>query len=199
MHLYPLPMVISRSQPHLKPTSRASIWRPRCPLTRRQESRSRLACSASSFMVSITAQATVTLTLPLGISINTYYKYGHVPTDPNPEWYDFTANAQFLEGPVGGSGPESVVLTFTDGQTGDDDLNPNGVIVDPGALGLTVPNATITGPAAVTRGQVAGFTVSANDLSSSAKRPGLRIRSTGMTAVPSRPSPAHPATVRAYR
>ena len=119
------------------------------------------------------AQATVTLTLPPGVSINTYYKYGRLPTDSTPTWYDFTANAQFLEGAGGSAGQESVVLTLTDGQTGDDDVNANGVIVDPGTLGLTVPDATISGPTAVSRGQTAGFTVSTTDVSSNARAAGF--------------------------
>ena len=85
------------------------------------------------------AQANVTLTLPSGVSMNTYFKYGLLPTNSTDTWYDFTADAQFVPGSSGGTGPESVVLTLTDGAAGDDDVNANGVIVDPGALGVILP------------------------------------------------------------
>jgi hypothetical protein len=71
---------------------------------------------------------TVKLFLPANIRVNSYYKYGPTPQDPDPHWYEFlfdgTTGAEIL--------PDRVVLHFVDGQRGDDDLTANGEITEPG-------------------------------------------------------------------
>lgn len=75
------------------------------------------------------AATTVEIFLPAGTIVNQYLKFGSEPTDPTPHWYPFT-----FDGTTGAVFyPEKIVLHFVDGQRGDDDLNANGVIVDPGA------------------------------------------------------------------
>ena len=143
------------------------------------------------------AQANVTLTLPVGVSMNTYYKYGLLPTDSTDTWYDFTADAQFVPGSSGGTGPESVILTLTDGAAGDDDVNANGVIVDPARSALFFPALQSQAPLRpllvkqpASRFQRASHPQAINPLAS-------RIRSTGTMALPRRPSPPRPATAPA--
>ncbi len=58
----------------------------------------------------------------------TYWKYGPTPTNPAPHWYPF--------GGFSASG-NSYTLTLIDGSEGDDDLDKNGTIKDPG--GVMVP------------------------------------------------------------
>ena len=60
---------------------------------------------------------------------NSYLKFGPTPDDPEPHWYDFSydgvTGAQF-EG-------NRITLFLKDGLRGDDDLEVNGEIFDPGA------------------------------------------------------------------
>ncbi|QDV81438.1 Serine-aspartate repeat-containing protein D precursor [Stieleria magnilauensis] len=62
--------------------------------------------------------------------ISNYYKYGPTPDDTDPHYYRFTRTSKWG---IQSLSPGEVVLRFTDGRTGDDDLTENGVIVDPGA------------------------------------------------------------------
>jgi ELWxxDGT repeat protein len=77
---------------------------------------------------------TVTITVPTGATPTTYWKYGPIPGNLTPHWYEFlfdgTTGAQIM--------PGKIVLHLVDGGRGDDDLTANGVIVDPGALGAWV-------------------------------------------------------------
>ena len=100
-------------------------------------------------------QTRVIIELPEGVTADTYYKIGRTPAQSTAHVYAFMADndlntyddgAQLLD--LNGDGDiERIVLTFTDGQTGDDDLSANGIIVDPGYLGYasTNPGQTITG------------------------------------------------------
>ena len=78
---------------------------------------------------------TVTLHLPAGANpasaptINTYYKFGPVPTNNVNHWYEFltdgTTGATIVE--------DEITLNFIDGDRGDDDLDDtNGIIIDLG-------------------------------------------------------------------
>jgi len=71
---------------------------------------------------------TVTLYMPTGVKVNQYWEFG-----PNG-WFNFTwdgqTGAQFRD--VNGDGTKDIVLTFVDGQRGDNDGIANGVIVERG-------------------------------------------------------------------
>jgi len=83
--------------------------------------------------VEVGASVTVTVHLEPGTQADTYYVFGPTPDDPNPHWYPFmydgTSGAKVYS--------DRIELTFVDGQRGDDDLTANGVIVDPGAPGVS--------------------------------------------------------------
>ncbi|NUQ63575.1 MAG: hypothetical protein HUU20_13955 [Pirellulales bacterium] len=93
---------------------------------------------------------TVTLYFPQGTIVNTYFKFGATSENTTPHWYEFrydgTTGAEILG--------DRIVLHFVDGQRGDDDLEANGRIVDPGSPGFTVrpPVASAGGPYAATEG-----------------------------------------------
>ena len=101
-----------------------------------------LAFEVGGLMPGTPVIVTIRLPLGLGTAINAYYKYGQTPDNATPHWYAFTLDA------VGGTGAEilgdSVVLHFVDGRRGDDDLTPNGAVVEPGAPVM----ADVTPPAA---------------------------------------------------
>ena len=82
--------------------------------------------------VDVGGTTVVTIYLPEGQTADTYYKYGPTPGDADPHWYEFmwngTTGAQ-INGNV-------ITLTFVDGQRGDDDLVPEGKIVDLGGPGV---------------------------------------------------------------
>lgn len=72
----------------------------------------------------------VSLLLPEGTQeVNSYFKFGPTPDNPEPHCYDFsfdgTTGAQIL-------GNGEIMITFVDGLRGDSDLTVNGVITDPG-------------------------------------------------------------------
>jgi len=74
--------------------------------------------------------ATVTLYLPAGAAPTTYYRYGPLVPGP-PEWYEF-----MFDGTTGAEITDNVItLNFVDGDRGDDDLTPDGTIVDAGGPG----------------------------------------------------------------
>jgi hypothetical protein len=86
------------------------------------------------------AATTVTVDLP-PINVNTWWKYGPTPDNPQPHWYSWNYNpltgigAEFINTD---SDPEfeRVLLHFIDGQRGDSDLTANGIILDPGGPGF---------------------------------------------------------------
>lgn len=84
---------------------------------------------------------TVTLILHNGSSINKYYKYGPMPDNVDPHWYDFIYDGQtgaLINGNI-------ITLHFVDGQRGDEDLTANGSKEEPGdpaiagTTGITEP------------------------------------------------------------
>ena len=74
------------------------------------------------------ATTEVTLTLPPGCAANTYYKFGPTPGDPTAHWYDFSWDG-YTGAVIYGN---TVILTFLDGERGDDDLAADGSITDAG-------------------------------------------------------------------
>lgn len=91
------------------------------------------------------ASTVVTILLPRGVAAVDYLKYGPTPDDPAPHWYRFP-----YDGVTGAvivpETPEAqgrILLHFTDGLRGDDDLSANGVIVDPGVPVLTTNRAPV--------------------------------------------------------
>jgi len=82
----------------------------------------------------VTVGGATTVTLYIPQKVDTYWKYGAEPGDPTDHWYEFlfdgtTPGAEILRG-------KEVILHFVDGQRGDDDLQANGRIVEPGAVGI---------------------------------------------------------------
>jgi hypothetical protein len=86
-----------------------------------------------------------------------YYKYGATPASPSDHWYNFLFGQQTDGDSVVGTGMEIVggnlVLHLVDGGRGDDDLSPNGVIVDIGGPAVASRSQTI-----LTSDHVAGST-----------------------------------------
>jgi len=72
------------------------------------------------------SEAIVTLYLPQGSNPTTYYKYGPTPDNQTDHWYEFRYDGTGAE--INGN---VITLHFVDGERGDADLAPNGVIVDP--------------------------------------------------------------------
>lgn len=79
----------------------------------------------------------VELEFPMGVDFNSYYKYGRVPGSIEPRWHEFMYDGQ--------SGAEidgnRVLLHLVDGVRGDDDLEADGNLIDPGGPALAGPNA----------------------------------------------------------
>ncbi len=86
--------------------------------------------------------ATVALYPPEDVSLNTYYKYGPTPDHPAPHWYEFTYDGDTGAETAGGI----LILHFLDGARGDDDITPNGVIVESGGPGQddTIPSPVLS-------------------------------------------------------
>ena len=76
----------------------------------------------------------VAIVLPEGVTPTTYYKYGRTPDNAEPHWYEFMWDG-YTGAVINGN---IVTLYFLDGERGDDDLQRNGVILDPGAPGFSV-------------------------------------------------------------
>ncbi len=73
-------------------------------------------------------RATVEMTYPQALPANAqYYKYGKTADNNQDHWYVY---------PNASISGNKVILTLTDGQTGDDDLQANGVIRDPGGVAV---------------------------------------------------------------
>ena len=86
---------------------------------------------------------------PPGVQFSSYWKYGREPDEPNtpdddwkkdPHWYEFTFDATTQTGAIPAVGG-SIDLYLRDGERGDDDLEVNGVIWDPGGgVGRLTPS-----------------------------------------------------------
>jgi len=82
-----------------------------------------------------TVVLTITFASSIPSGVCSFWKYGPTPTDPRQHWYPL---------PIGHDNGDSVMtVTLTDGGPGDHDLTANGVIVDPGGLGVpsSVPSS----------------------------------------------------------
>ncbi|MBE9214014.1 putative Ig domain-containing protein, partial [Plectonema cf. radiosum LEGE 06105] len=83
---------------------------------------------------------TVNLLLPQDQNYNTFWKYGKTPESNQDGWYEFLydgeTGAQFFDTNDDGKA-DQIALHFVDGKRGDADLTANGIIVDPGAPGVT--------------------------------------------------------------
>jgi VCBS repeat-containing protein len=80
---------------------------------------------------------------------NTYWKYGKTATNTTDHWYEFLydgqTGARFLDSNNDGKS-DKILLSFVDGQRGDDDLTANGTVKDPGTPGLSsTPVTLVTG------------------------------------------------------
>ncbi len=79
----------------------------------------------------------VELEFPMGVDFNSYYKHGRVPGSIEPGWHEFMFDGQ--------SGAEidgnRVLLHLVDGVRGDDDLQADGNLIDPGGPALAGANA----------------------------------------------------------
>ena len=89
----------------------------------------------------------VNLTLPAGMNPKSYFRYGPLPGQPAPQWYNWVFD---VDGKTGAEiSGNRVKLHFIDGDRGDDDLEANGSIVDPGGPGydpaLLVTNTNDSG------------------------------------------------------
>jgi len=92
-------------------------------------------------------QTRVVIDLPAGVIADTYFKIGPTPANPTPHIYAFMADgnpatpddgAEFYDLDDDGVN-DQLVITYTDGARGDDDLSANGQIRDPGFLGISSP------------------------------------------------------------
>ncbi len=74
----------------------------------------------------------VTLLLTRDETINSYYKYGPTPDNPQDHWYEFLYDGHTGAEIFHETGHTRIVLHLCDGERGDHDLVSNGIIVDPG-------------------------------------------------------------------
>lgn len=72
----------------------------------------------------------VTIHLHNNALLSNYYKYGPTPDETKPHFYPFERTSK---NGIQSISAGEIVLRFTDGFAGDDDLAANGIIVDPGA------------------------------------------------------------------
>jgi MBG domain (YGX type)/Bacterial Ig-like domain (group 3)/Right handed beta helix region len=90
-----------------------------------------------------TSTVTLTLDVPAGQTVSEYWKYGPEVSNPSPHWYKFMFDG--TTGAVIGQNSATqfvVTLRLVDGLRGDYDLAANGIIVDPGAPGVTTNTQT---------------------------------------------------------
>lgn len=83
----------------------------------------------------------IKIILPDGIVPDTYFKVGPTPDDPSDHWYEFSS-----DGTTGAIiNGNTIILSFVDGDRGDDDLAENALIVDQGG-----PAVRTSSPASIT-------------------------------------------------
>jgi uncharacterized delta-60 repeat protein len=110
--------------------------------------------------------------------INSYYKFGKSPDNPTPHIYEFlfdgTTGAEFFDADNNPVAPHTsaavarIVLHLVDGQRGDDDLDVNGVLVDPGAPVLVVSPLTLSAQGSVNESDIYSLGLSADGMGSDA-------------------------------
>jgi hypothetical protein len=86
---------------------------------------------------STTLEMILPANMPLDLSTATFYKFGPTPQNHTPHWYQFLYHIQTDADDASMTGAQfldstHILLHFVDGQRGDDDLSPDGVIEDPG-------------------------------------------------------------------
>ncbi len=95
----------------------------------------------------------ISLYLPRNESIDTYYKYGRTPDYPTPRWYEFSYDGRTGAQIFHEAERTRIVLHLCDGERGDDDLEVNGQIAEPGGPGIVrqpqQPIPSLTGWGAV--------------------------------------------------
>jgi len=79
----------------------------------------------------------VVIYLPEGTTASSYWKYGPTADNATPHWYDFPWDPVTETGAVIDNDAGKITLFFVDGERGDDDMEANGLIDDPGAPVLT--------------------------------------------------------------
>jgi hypothetical protein len=76
----------------------------------------------------------VSFYFPSDTRFDTYYKYGPTPEKQFEHWYEFV-----YDNKIGAEFDENIItLHFVDGETGDDDLAKNGIIIDIGGPGTRI-------------------------------------------------------------
>ncbi len=94
-------------------------------------------------------QLDISILLPEGTNANTYFKFNSVTSQLEEFTYDGETGAEFFDtdddADSGNDDVDLVVLHFIDGGRGDDDGLANGVITDPGGVGLlATPDGSLT-------------------------------------------------------
>jgi hypothetical protein len=77
-------------------------------------------------------ETTVIVDVPPGTVVNSYFRFGPTPDNLQPHFYEFLWDGQ-TGAQISGT---TIVVHHIDGARGDDDITPNGVIVDPAAPAL---------------------------------------------------------------
>ena len=83
------------------------------------------------------AEVTVFIQIHSDTDPESYFKHGPTPDDATMHWYEFLNDGltgAFIDG-------KKVELEFVDGERGDDDLAPNGEIIDQGGPVVAGPDA----------------------------------------------------------
>ena len=84
--------------------------------------------------IGIGEAAAVSFYFPSDTRFDTYFKYGPTPEKQFEHWYEFV-----YDNNVGSEFDENIItLHLVDGETGDDDLTKNGIIVDIGGPGTRI-------------------------------------------------------------
>jgi VCBS repeat-containing protein len=99
-------------------------------------------------VVGIDERGSATVTMEFPAPVSTFWKYGPTPQNPTAHWYQFLYHNQTDTDDASDTGAEiagnRVTLHLVDGERGDDDLTPDGVIVDPGGPAALTSTPTPT-------------------------------------------------------
>jgi hypothetical protein len=99
----------------------------------------------------------VRIQLPASDFVTAYYKFGHTSDQPFNHWYLFPYDAATDTGAETHASnslipPNEIILHLVDGGRGDDDLQADRTIFDPGAAFIVVPGVPILSPVPVSSG-----------------------------------------------